>query len=201
MEVLDRFDEFYEKKERAELVKHNQTLRHQRRPVPDKKITFPSPTQLDTSDEVYVMNETDLMSHFAEQVAYLDPDVILSWNLKTSLVYLLERSLVLGLPWYVNMLGKYYGNYGDPEKFAKTVQQKIAHGHHWGLIKGRTVYNYWHVAAGDLELRSTSFGAVSEHVLGETMPKFERAEFALLWDSGRGYVVKAGVFFLQPLSS
>ena len=193
MEVLDMFDEFIEKKERAEMAKLNQTLREKRRAMSDKRITFPSPTQLETRDEVFVMNEIDLMTEFAEQVAYLDPDVLLSWNLKTSLTYLLERSIVLGLPWYVNMLGKYYVNFGDAEKCAKYVQQKLTNGHYQGLIRGRTIYNFWGVAARDLELRSTSFGATSEHVLGETMPKFERVEFAYLWASGRGFIVKAGV--------
>ena len=190
LELLEQYEAFCDNNERQNFTQLNQTIRQTTKfPEPGSRRTYPAPTNVDTRNELFVMSEVDLLDEFSRQVKYFDPDVILSWNLKTSLVYLIQRSLILGLPWYCSMLGKYFTP-GISEVNQKKIENALANGSYGSIIKGRTVYNWWKVARDDLQLRSTSFGATCEHVLGESMPKFNREEFAKLWTSSRAYVVR-----------
>ena len=190
LELLEQYEAFCDNNERQNFTQLNQTIRQTSKfPEPGSRRTYPAPTNVDTRNELFVMSEVDLLDEFSRQVKYFDPDVILSWNLKTSLVYLIQRSLILGLPWYCSMLGKYFTP-GISEVNQKKIENALANGSYGSIIKGRTVYNWWKVARDDLQLRSTSFGATCEHVLGESMPKFNREEFAKLWVSSRAYVVR-----------
>ena len=160
--------------------------------VPDMedRRTYPAETCLNTDNEVYVMDEIDLLGEFANQVCYFDPDVVLSWNLKTSLLYLIERSFILAVPWFTSMIGKFCDPFDGKNNDFRHLRSKIQNGHYNDLINGRTIYNFWKVARDDLQLRSTSFAATCQHVINQSCPKFEREVFANAWETGKQYVVK-----------
>ena len=190
LELLEQYEAFCDNKDRQSLTQLNQTVRNTKLfPTPGSRRTYPARTSLGTRNEMFVMSEVDLLDEFALQVRYFDPDVILSWNLKNSMVYLIQRSIILGLPWYCSMLGRYFTP-GITASNQKRIEKALENSSYGSIIKGRTVYNWWKVARDDLQLRSTSFGATCEHVLGESMPKFNRDEFAKLWSSNREYVVR-----------
>ncbi|CAG5114402.1 Oidioi.mRNA.OKI2018_I69.chrUn_2.g17217.t1.cds [Oikopleura dioica] len=126
---------------------------------------------------IFCKNEMTLFDKFARLFQSLNPDVVLGWEMRRrSLGFLIKRA-VFGLGWkkFGLCLSRHFG--GDENNyFEKATVGDVA-------IPGRTVLEFWRLAADELSLRSTSFEAAAYEVLGKRTPMMKRIKMRIMWNS------------------
>lgn len=129
---------------------------------------------------IFVKNEIDLYARFCAIFQSFDPDVVVGWEIKRrSLGFLLKRAKY-GIGWkkFGLNLSRTFGVH--PKQYFENNYEEDKYG-----IGGRSVLEYWRLAADELSLRSTSFEAAVYEVLGERLPTMKRIKLRTLWNSSR----------------
>lgn len=113
--------------------------------------------------------EVELLLAFRDMVVKLDPDLVMGYECQqSSLGYVFERSIHLGVPDFIPSFGRASGNLGNQFDIDSWGGQ-----HASGIsMVGRIVFNVWRIMRSELALQSYSFESIAYHVLHQRIAHF-----------------------------
>lgn len=116
--------------------------------------------------------ETELLMAFRDMVVTLDPDLVMGYECQqSSLGYIFERSIHLGIADFIPSFGRASGNLGNQFDVDSWGGQ-----HASGIsMVGRIVFNVWRIMRSELALQSYSFESIAYHVLHQRIAHFSHA--------------------------
>ena len=116
--------------------------------------------------------ETELLIAFRDIVVMADPDIVMGYECQqSSLGYVFERALRLGIPKYIPSFGRASGELGNQ---FETAGDSWGYQHASGIsMVGRIVFNVWRIMRSELALQSYSFESIAYHVLHQRIPHFD----------------------------
>ena len=136
--------------------------------------------QLDDVDVRLVDTEVDLLKEVAVVVRDYDVDVLLPWDARASLGFLIDRAAVLGIePPLLRQLGRTPDHRGMNEESHDEWGERTNTGI---SIVGRIVLNVWRCARTELAITSFTLEAVAAKVLQERVPAYSNKTLTQWWE-------------------
>ena len=135
--------------------------------------------ELDAHSVRCVQSEAELLVEVARVVREADADVLLNWDTRKSIGYLLRRAEVLGVdPPLIRQLGRTPTqkslNEEKEDDYADVMNTGIK-------IIGRVCINLWHAARSELAITSFTQENVAFQVLGERVPVYSHRDLTNWW--------------------
>ena len=139
--------------------------------------------KLDTEYVRLVHGEKELLTEVAQVVRHFDADVLLTWDARASLGFLLERAGVLGVePPLIRQLGRTHDYRGLNEERHDEWGERTNTGI---KIVGRILLNAWRCARTELSILSFTVESVATKVLNEVVPAYSHRTLTQWWNSGQ----------------
>lgn len=132
-------------------------------------------------DEVrMVVGEVELLQELAAVVRTVDADVLLNWDTKNSIGFLVERANVLGIePPLLRQLGRTPEHRGANEEQSDEWGEQVNSSIH---VTGRVIINLWRCARSELAISQYTLQNVAAKVLQERVPLYTYRALTQWWN-------------------
>lgn len=117
-----------------------------------------------------VSNELELIEKFCQRVEQHDPDILVCYDMKLSLYYLIKRAKA---KYSLDLLVRLSRLPEQLENMTRTRSHMSAEGNDLPVIVGRILLDLWKILRGEITLNIYTFENAVYHVLHERVPRFE----------------------------
>ena len=118
----------------------------------------------------FVKSELELIEHFAKVVEQSDPDLLVCYDMKLSLYYLIRRAK---LKYSLDLLVKFSRIPEQQQNITRSRSHMSADGEDVPMIVGRILLDLWKILRSEITLNIYTFENAVYHVLHERVPHYE----------------------------
>lgn len=143
---------------------------------------FKSYRSLEDQQIVFVENELELIEQFSNRIEIDDPDMIVCYDMKLSLYYLVKRAKS---KYNIDLLVRLSRFPSQNESISRTRSHMVADGADVPIIVGRILLDLWKILRCEITLNIYTFENVLFHVLNQRVPRYDFKTVSN-WFYGRG---------------
>lgn len=118
----------------------------------------------------FVKNELELIEKFCQKIQQIDPDMLICYDMKLSLYYLIKRAK---LKYNLDLLIKLSRMPEQQENATRSRSHMGADGNDLPVIVGRVLIELWKMLRSEITLNIYTFENVIYHVLHERVPHYD----------------------------
>jgi len=118
----------------------------------------------------FVSSELELIEEFCKRIELIDPDILICYEMKLSLYYLIKRAK---LKYNLDLLVKLSRMPNPQDNITRHRSHMNADGNDLPVIVGRIVLELWKLLRNEITLNIYSFENAIFHILNERVPRYE----------------------------
>ena len=125
---------------------------------------------LENKSIIFVKDELELIKQFCEVIEQSDPDILICYEMKLSLYYLVKRAK---LKYNLDLLVKLSRIPEEQENITRSRSHMGADGRDLPVIVGRILLELWKLLRSEITLNIYTFENAIYHVLHERVPRYD----------------------------